>query len=100
MYRAEATTIEGFVQQLSCYIASGYRWYVTGRIPEQKEPSAVDERLIQKYEIDLSKYQRARRKRRGEANVQYLRFERFFVVIATVPLGGHRFTRIEAGSLA
>lgn len=99
MYRAEATTIEGFVQQLTCYIASGYRWYVTGCVPQHKDVRKVDARLIEKYEIDLSKYQRARKKSRGEANVQYLRFQRFFVVIATAPIGGHPFTCAERGAL-
>ena len=49
MYRAEATTIEGFVQQLTCYIASGYRWYVTGCVPQHKDARKVDASLIDQY---------------------------------------------------
>jgi hypothetical protein len=99
MYRCEATSLEGFVQQLVCYITSGYRWYVTGQIPARKAPSTVDARLIAKYGLEVSKFQRARRKARGEANVQYLRFEQFFVLIATAPMGGHAFFEKEANSL-
>ena len=99
MYHAEATSLEGFVQQLVCYIASGYRWYVTGIIPSHKRPSEVDASLLSKYDVSLSKYQRARRKRSGKANVQYLRLGRFFVLIATSPIGGHAFSRAERSAL-
>jgi hypothetical protein len=89
-YRCEAPTIEGFVQQLAVsYVAHGYWFYVTGIVPERKDPRLVDEKLISKYGIDISKFSRARRKVAGWANVQYLRHERFFVLVATH--GQHRF---------
>lgn len=84
MYRCEATSVAGFVQQLAVgYVANGYWFYVTGTIPEGKDPRAVDAKLIRRYEIDVSKWTRCRRKRAGLANVQYLRHGRFFVIIAT-----------------
>lgn len=90
MYRCEATSVEGFVQQLAVsYLAHGYWFYVTGHVPEHKDPRAVDRKLIEHYGIDISKWERARHKRAGEANVQYLRFERFFVLLATH--GEHQF---------
>lgn len=83
-YNCEAATLAGFVQQLAVsYIAKGYRFYVTGRVPLRKEPDEVDRKLIGRYGIDLSVWARARRKRAGHASVQYLRHERFFVIIAT-----------------
>lgn len=94
-YRCEATTIEGFIQQLAVgYVARGYVFYVTGWVPERKEPRAVDSQLVAKYGIDVSKWARARRKRAGYANLQYLRFERFFVLMATY--GKHPFFELEA----
>ena len=42
----------------------------------------------------ISKWARARRKRAGHANLQYLRFERFFVLLATP--GRHPFFEQEA----
>jgi hypothetical protein len=83
-YRYEAKTIEGFVQQLAVsYVANGYFFFVTGVIPEGKNPRHVDEKLIAKYGIDVSKFTRARRKAAGQASIQYLRFERFFILAAT-----------------
>ena len=89
-YRAEATSIEGFVQQIACcYLRHGYWFYVAGWIPQGKDPKAVDEKLIAKYGIAISESTRARRKKAGHANLQYIRHEQFFVILATK--GEHRF---------
>jgi hypothetical protein len=83
-YRCVATTLEGFVQQLAvAYVAHGYFFYVSGVVPDGKDPRAVDSKLLQKYGVELSKFARYRRKALGQASVQYIRFERFFVLIAT-----------------
>ncbi len=94
-YRAEATSITGFVQQIACcYLRHGYWFYVTGRIPHDKDPRTIDAKLIAKYGIDVSESTRSRRKRAGVANLQYLRHDRFFVVLATK--GEHRFFADES----
>lgn len=98
MYRSEATSVEGFVQQLAVsYLGNGYWFYVTGEVPEGKDPAKVDQKLLARYQIDLSKWARARRKRAGLANLQYIRFERFFVLLATH--GVHSFFEEEAASI-
>ena len=93
-YRYEATSIAGFVQQLAvAYVQHGYWFYVTGTIPEHKCPLAVDAKLLDRYGIAISKWARARRKQSGRANVHYLRYRRFFVLIATH--GEHQFFEAE-----
>ncbi|MGE5754601.1 MAG: hypothetical protein ACM35G_02625 [Planctomycetaceae bacterium] len=83
-YRAEATTLEGFIQQLAVgYLARGYRYFFQGRIPAGKDPRAVDAKLIARYGLAISKFKRARRKQRGLANVQHLRYGRHFVLLST-----------------
>jgi hypothetical protein len=97
-YRAETTSVEGFVQQIACcYLRHGYWFYVSGRIPAGKDPRAVDEKLIAKYGIAVSESTRARRKQAGRANLQYLRHERFFVLLATK--GIHPFFEEERDSI-
>jgi hypothetical protein len=97
-YRCEATSLEGFVQQLASNILPhGYWFYVTGRVPDGKDPQAVDEKLIAKYGVALSRQQRARRKVTGAANVHYLRFGRRWVLLATH--GHHRFFEEEGGNI-
>lgn len=93
-YRCEATSVAGFVQQLAvAYVGHGYWFYVTGEIPERKDPAAVDEKLIDKYGLAIGKTARARRKAGGFANVQYLRYGRIFVLLATH--GRHEFFEEE-----
>jgi hypothetical protein len=83
-YHYEARSIEGFVQQLAVsYVPHGYLHYVTGVLPEGKDPRQVDEKLLAKYGIDVSKFVRARRKAADFANVQHLRHRRFFAILAT-----------------
>jgi hypothetical protein len=94
MYRCEATSVEGFVQQLACNLVNhGYWFYTVGTIPPDKDPRTVDDKLIRGYGLELSKWQRARRKANGHAKVSYLRHDRFFVLIATE--GEHVFYRRE-----
>ncbi len=83
-YRYEAATPESVVQLIAAsYLRHGYYWYVTGTIPKGKEPSQVDRKLIDKYGIDVSEWERTRRKKSGLANVQYIRFEHWFIIMVT-----------------
>ena len=94
MYRCEVPSVGGFVQQVAVsYLTHGYFFYVAGVVPEGKDARRVDEKLIERYELDVSKWTRARRKRAGLANVAYLRHGRFFVLLATA--GKHRFFEDE-----
>jgi hypothetical protein len=97
-YNYEPLTIDRFVQQLAVgYVSRGYFFYVTGTIPVTKDPKRIDEKLISKYKVARSKWSRARQKKAGAANIQYLRFERWFVLLATH--GHHQFFDEEAASL-
>ena len=82
-YRCVALSVAGFVQQLAVsYVAKGYWFYVTGRVPDHKHPAALDQKIISQYGLDISKRARVRRKQGGLVNVQYLRYDRFFVILA------------------
>ncbi|GMU82402.1 MAG: hypothetical protein AMXMBFR47_22730 [Planctomycetota bacterium] len=86
------------MQQVAvAYLARGYWFYVAGRIPPNKDPEHVDEKLIARYGIAVSQKERCRRKRVGLANMQYIRHERFFLLMATH--GQHDFFEAEAGQL-
>ena len=89
-YQYLAASPNGFVQQLAVgYVSHGYRFYVTGIVPDNKNAVLIDRKLIEKYNVAISKWSRARRKQRGIANVHYLRHYQFFVLIATK--GAHYF---------
>jgi hypothetical protein len=76
---------------------TGYYFYVAGEIPFNKPVERVDCKILAAYDIAVSKWTRARRKRAGQANVQYLRHARFYVIIATH--GVHPFFSAEAKRL-
>lgn len=83
-YRTEVVTLEGFVQQLAANILPhGYWFYVMGRVPDGKNPRVIDENLLAKYGIAISRQQRARRKQADLANIHYLRFGRIWIMLAT-----------------
>ena len=95
-YRYEAASPEAVVQLIAAsYLRHGYFWYVTGTIPERKDPREVDRKLIEKYDIDLSDWERSRRKKRGIAGVHYLRHDRWFILIATE---GHHALKAPASA--
>ena len=95
-YKWEATTLEGFIQQLAvAYVARRYFFYVTGRVSPRLTVEEQDQRLLTKYEVARSKWSRYRRAQRNGpdgrplANVQYIRYRNFWVLLATS--GHHRF---------
>ena len=97
-YRCVASSPEGLVQQVAvCYLRHGYWWYVTGRIPKGKDPAVVDQKLITKYEIALTDRQRAYRKKRGLANMQYIRHRDWFLLLTTE--GHHPFKQQERNQI-
>jgi hypothetical protein len=97
-YRYEAASVAGFVQQLATnYLPAGFFFYVSGWVPEGKDPRAVDAKLLARYGIARSRWSRFRRKAAGFANLHYLRFERQFLILATH--GSHPFLVDEAASI-
>lgn len=97
MYRCEATSPTGFIQQLATvYLRSGYAHAAVGVLPEGKDVEAFDAKQIARYRLDeISPRERMRRKRAGQANIQYLRFKRLFVILATD--GRHETFEAEEG---
>ena len=94
MYRCEARNVSTFIRHLAVnYVSRGYFFYVQGEIPAHKDPANVDAKIIEKYGLDISKWQRARQREQGRAGVQYLRCRRRFVIIGTH--GEHHFFREE-----
>lgn len=72
-------------------------FYVSGWIPEGKDPRLVDRKLVDRYGINISKWSRSRRKSAGEARLQYIRYDRRFLLLATH--GKHRFFEEERQSI-
>ncbi len=77
-------SVEAFVQYLaSNLIRHGYWYHFVGHVPPHKDPAAVDRKLAERYQANLDKFTRSRRKKKGLANVAYVRHERTFVLLTT-----------------
>ena len=93
-YRYLAQSVGGFIQQAAVYyIQRGYYFYVLGRVPKGTRCRQIDRKILAKYEINLSKFQRYRLKKKGLASIQYLRYRDTFLLLATE--GEHPFFTAE-----
>lgn len=83
MYRCEARSVHGFIQQLACgYVQHGHLFYNACVVSKGRDLQAVDRRMIERYSLDLSRATRSRMRKAGLATVHYLRHGRFFALLA------------------
>lgn len=86
-YRCVASSADGFVSQVVRYVAGGHVFYFTGRVPEGRDPRALDQKLMDVYGVGLPAWTRSRRRRRGWASVHYLRHGGQFILLSTPGVG-------------
>ncbi|TWU49430.1 hypothetical protein [Rubripirellula reticaptiva] len=82
-YRYVATSKAGFIRQLVNYARHGYVFYVKGHVRKGLDPERVDDKLLGLYDVRKTDAQRHWRKKNGNCNFQYLRFERTWVLLLT-----------------
>lgn len=83
MYKYLTTTQTGFVQQAMKYLMHSYFFYVRGFVRDDDDEDRIDQEILEKYGLDISRTERSRRKKQGFASVQYLRHDRDWVLMAT-----------------
>lgn len=94
----EVRSLTALVKQIAVHtIRWGYWWYVSGIIPEHKDPRDIDRRLMDKYAANLSESCRYRRKQQGLANTRYYRFGRRFFIFTS--LGHSPIWELEKANL-
>jgi len=78
-YTYEVQNWQGLLQQLVNYTSLGYKKYCEVEYPESKRErfSAIDGKIIAKYEADKSKDQRSRLKKKGFANFVFMRWDKY-----------------------
>jgi hypothetical protein len=75
------------------YARYGYHWYAVREIPEGKDLGEVDRKILTAYGVTYQHMRRKRRRAEGWANVAYVRYGRWFILLGTT--GRHEsFTRI------
>ena len=83
-YICEVRSLNALVKQIAVHtLRWGYWWYLTGVIPEGKDPQKIDRKLMDKYKANVSMSTRNRRKHAGLANARYYRLGRQFFLFTT-----------------
>lgn len=94
-YKYEVTSLVGFLQRVATHLLpKGYYFFVQGILPEGKNPQALDEKLLSRYDVVKTEGARRWRKSQGLGNVQYVRFKRSWILLAT---HGHHAIRAGEG---
>lgn len=97
-YKYEATSMTGFLQRVATHLLThGYYFFVQGTVADGKDPAVLDAKLIAKYDIAKSEGARRWRKQQGLGNVQYVRYERSWILMATH--GDHSIREGEGSNL-
>ena len=91
-YRCEAASIEGLVQQVvSSYLGRAKCFlYVTGTVSPRLNACEHDRRILRKYDLNISRFVRSRRKKLGIAPAHYIRYKDFWLLMCGAT-GRHRF---------
>ncbi len=94
-YKYEVTSQTGFLQRVATHLLpKGYYFFVQGAVPEGKDPVMLDAKLLAKYDVAKSEGARRWRKSQGLGNVQYVRFQSSWMLLAT---HGHHPIRDSEG---
>jgi hypothetical protein len=99
-YRYQARNVAGFISQIVRYIRhGGHYFYVRCVIPEGKDPQAIAEKLIARYDVRRKRWQRKRSNLKHTASIHYLAFGQVFVIMLSK--GRHaRFYDDHGGNVA
>lgn len=82
-YQYEAKNVVEFVAQIVRYVASGHYFYLRVLVPERKDVSAVDAKLLDRYGVRKKPWQRKQRHLNDNAGVHYIRCNRYVVIMLT-----------------
>ena len=82
-YRCEAKSVDGFLAQVGRLVGSGHYFYFAATLRADKDPQNLDRKLIDRWDLDKPAWKREARRRGAAPNIHYLRYKRFYVLLAT-----------------
>jgi hypothetical protein len=83
-YHYEVKSVDGFLSQAVRYIAcGGHFFYIRVRVPAGKNPRAVAEKLLDRYDIRKKRWQRKRRHLQETASIHLLLYQKLIVIMLT-----------------
>lgn len=95
----EVGSLGDFLRRIAFdYARYGYTRYALRQIPADKDFQAIDLKLHRVYGVTSCRTRRSRQRRRGLACVEYLRFQEWFILLAT-PGHHEAFSKIRSFDL-
>jgi hypothetical protein len=100
----EAKSQEALIQWLAIHALGrgGCRYWTSVKLGAKHragkrniDPARIAEKVSKKYDTELSRFQRARRKQNGRSTVRAIRFNRVAYLLATPPLNEHKIFHQE-----
>jgi hypothetical protein len=80
----EAKNFGEFLRKIAIdYVRYGYFFYSVGSVPQRKDSTIFDQKILKKYDISFHWTTRARRKKEGIAVFAYVRFVDKMVLLST-----------------
>jgi len=92
---------KNFIYVILNNVSQGYWYFSQFKYPEKKKEKwlLIDKKIIRKYQTDISKDQRYRRKKKGQANYRFFRFENQCILLKTegekLPEDDEKWTKLE-----
>jgi len=86
-----APNIDVFLSQVQRLVGWGYFFFCTFELAKDKDPEQLDAKLIELWNLDKPYWKREKRRRGRAPSIWYLRYDRFYVLLAThgkAPDGG------------
>ncbi|RAS90776.1 hypothetical protein A3863_07910 [Priestia endophytica] len=99
-YLYKPTSWQGFLQQLHFLLAhSGYRYFHVTHYPEHKQDKwdKIDQKLIEKYQTNMTRSQRYRNKEKKNANFWFLRYDNVAVILMATDKFKGAQTQVKEG---
>jgi hypothetical protein len=97
-YKFEVTSSVGFLQRVATHLLpKGYYFFVQGTLSKGKNPLALDQKFISRYDVAKTEGARRWRKSQGLGNVQYVRHGMSWILLATH--GDHAIREGEGDNL-
>lgn len=82
-YRCEAKSVDAFLAQVGRLVGTGHYFYFAATLRADKDPQNLDRKLIARWDLDKPAWKREARRRGAAPNIHYLRYKRFYVLLAT-----------------
>jgi hypothetical protein len=82
-YHCVARNTDEFLHQLTRLVGNGHYFYFSHLLDDQHDPTRLDQKIVDQWKLDVPYWKRTAKYRRGLPSIHYLRYGRFYVLLAS-----------------